>query len=384
MINTRSLSSPESSRSGLAVVDYSELVPEEDRPSVRAYVNIIAAAPGAGVLVWGEEAICIAYNRDYRVLAGIRMSALGKPLFRVQPELERAWRVKVELALAGQGSTIDPPSYGSRSGEASFTSEPCVGWVLPLVTNDGASKGALLLFCDLGPALDPLRRLVGAIATDLRDPLIGIRVLAERLARAPKLTTERCAADLGRVLDMAAAMERMIDDMSTFARFAVGGAQLNLRLGDLGVITRSVCDALPRQNAEALPLVRVSAVEARGAWDDDAIARIITNLVLQARDLAAPGSEVLVDVATTHEGAVISVRYESRGAREDDIEQFFESGRARPSSQERWMNGAGLGLVIVREFVHAHRGRVTFERSPAGFATVRVVLPMSGSGVHRR
>ena len=72
------------------------------------------------------------------------------------------------------------------------------------------------------------------------------------------------------------------------------------------------------------------------------------------------------------------------GAREDDIEQFFEPGRARLSSQERWMNGAGLGLVIVREFVHAHRGRVTFERSPAGFATVRVILPMSGSGVHRR
>src|SRR5262249_18830326 len=156
-----------------------------DRPIAEAQVGFVANAPGAALLVWGPEAICLAYNRGYRTIAGLRVNALGKPLFRAQPELERPWRVKVEMALAGASTLID----GSVlvNGREGITSEQ-MGWLMPVVGVDGAPRGALVIFMDAGVVVEPMRRMLAAVAHDLREPVIGIQVVAERLARLPKPT----------------------------------------------------------------------------------------------------------------------------------------------------------------------------------------------------
>src|SRR5262245_38159340 len=96
--------SPDSARNTVAVAELSALVEDEDRPAVDAHVNLVTNAPGAALFVWGPEAICLAFNRHYRAVSGMRPSNLGRPLFKAQPELERSWKQKVELALAGSGA----------------------------------------------------------------------------------------------------------------------------------------------------------------------------------------------------------------------------------------------------------------------------------------
>ena len=261
MSSTRS--SPDSNRSGAALSDYALFLPEADHAEVATQVKLVLAAPGPALLVWGPEAIVIAYNRAYRAFAAYRVSALERPLFKAQPEVERAWRPRLDQALSGVAAILDPgdcvPAVsseppprsmatgpGSGSGKSSTgAGDVRSGWILPIAVTPGLAKGALIFLMDVTPVVEPLRRAVALVAVELRESLVGVRVLSERLSRAPKINPERFVGDVGRILEMTTGMERTADDMTTFARFAGGtGVQVNTRPGDLGALVKAACDSL--------------------------------------------------------------------------------------------------------------------------------------------
>ncbi|APR78330.1 sensor histidine kinase [Minicystis rosea] len=366
---------PDSARSGVSVASLDELVSAADRAVVDANVSIVSSAPGAAFLVWGPEVLCLAHNRQYRSLAALRVSVVGKPLFRSQPEVERAWRAKLDLVYAGSSATLDGSAL---SGGPEGSGDSHLGWLLPVYGPSGA-KGALGMFMDAGVVVEPARRIIGALGQDLREPTIGIQVVAERLARLPKPTRERCVEDMDRVIELTRLMDRLIDDMGAFARrsSAAGGARLSLRHGDLGTIVKLACE---RIDVGKHPPLRVNVVEVPGLWDDEAILRILTTLVTsacQSSDTAAVTVEVS---ALGREGACILVKDDGPGLRSDDVDQLFEPWRrGLAPGAERRRRGAGLGLFLARELVSAHGGRITGERTPSGGFALRVLLPIPGN-----
>jgi signal transduction histidine kinase len=423
----RSLPPPDTSRAGLALGDTAGVVRDGDQALFQAYVNMVVTAPGPAMLVWGDEAICLAYNRAYRTLAGFRGSALNKPLIRAQPEQERAWRVRLDLAMSGQSAALSPAEIPAAPGAARM------GWLLPVSDPAQVTRGVLILVVEVTPVVDQLRRMMSAVAGDLRDALVGVRVVSERLARAPKLTLERLGADLGRVLELTGTMDRMAEDLGTFSRFAGGaGLQVTLRAQDLGAIVRAACEELiaaaeppfsaragssgpsgqeatpssagkpapsPEGSAVSRPItgsmaplsapapssrpssggLRVSVVELRGTWDAEAIRRVVVNLVTVARRYGGDAAEIRVDLAAGLEGALLSVRGESKGGRDEELAQLLESS-SPAAAAERRRPTANLGFFIARELVLAHGGRLGAERAGAGGFIFRAVLPVSGSG----
>ncbi len=269
MSSTRSI--PDSNRNGGGLADYEHFLHESDHEEVAAQVRLVFAAPGPALLVWGEDAVVLAYNRAYRAFAAYRVSAVERPLFKAQPEIERAWRPRLKQALDGVAAVLDPSDCvpdaapepptrsmsippSSASAKTSGVSEVRSGWILPVGASPGLVKGALILLMDVTPVVDPLRRAVALIAIELRESLIGVRVLSERLTRAAKVTPERFVGDVGRILEMTTGMERTADDMTTFARFAGGtGVQVNPRPGDLGALVRAACEELTAQSELASP-----------------------------------------------------------------------------------------------------------------------------------
>jgi signal transduction histidine kinase len=302
-------------------------------------------------------------------LTGLRGSAAGRPLFRAQPELERAWRVKLEQAYAGGGTTLDASTEG--------VADTHLAWFLPVAGPSGA-KGALALFMDATSLMEPTRRLVGALAQDVREPLIGVQVVAERLARLPKPTRERCQEDMDRVLEHARVMDRLIDDMGAFARrsSAGGGARLSTRPGDLGTIVRLACERISSGKG---PPLRANVVDVQGMWDDEAIYRILSALVASARQ-SSESATVTVELSLAgRDGAMLSVKDDGPALRADEVDLLFEPWRRGVApGAERRRRGVGLGLFLARELVNAHGGRVLAERPATGGFAVRVLLPISG------
>jgi signal transduction histidine kinase len=291
MSSTRS--SPDSNRNGAALSDYAQFLPEADHAEVATQVRLVLAAPGPALLVWGPEAIVIAYNRAYRAFAAYRVSALERPLFKAQPEVERAWRSRLDQALGGVAAILDPadcvPAVSTETPARGLSAAPVgagkssagagdvrSGWILPIAVSPGVAKGALILLMDVTPVVEPLRRAVALVAVELRESLVGVRVLSERITRAPKINPERLVGDVARILEMTTGMERTADDMTTFARFAGGtGVQVNPRPGDLGSLVRAACDSLVTSAEQFAPRAGLSGSSAgHGAHDSSTRPRI--------------------------------------------------------------------------------------------------------------
>ena len=79
------------------------------------------------------------------------------------------------------------------------------------------------------------------------------------------------------------------------------------------------------------------------------------------------------------EGALLSVRGESKGGRDEELAQLLESS-SPAAAAERRRPTANLGFFIARELVLAHGGRLVTERAGSGGFIFRAVLPVSGSG----
>ena len=62
------------------------------------------------------------------------------------------------------------------------------------------------------------------------------------------------------------------------------------------------------------------------------------------------------------------------GVPKGDLERVFQ--KFHRLTQSSSADGLGLGLSICKEFVEAHRGRITLEHNPEGGTIARFVLPI--------
>ncbi|WP_436757712.1 sensor histidine kinase [Streptosporangium sp. V21-05] len=104
------------------------------------------------------------------------------------------------------------------------------------------------------------------------------------------------------------------------------------------------------------------------------LSRVLVNLVDNAlRHTSAP---VLVELRAEGADAVLTVTDDGPGIPEADRERVFDRFTRLDSARSRDEGGAGLGLAIVRETVHAHGGAVHLEDASPGLRAV-VRLPLS-------
>lgn len=335
---------------------------------------MVAASASPACIVWrhadGTPRLA-AHNARFAEGCGAR-ALQGRPLFEALPELEPAWGEAVQSALAGSGATSE--ARPAAVGAALHITRAAATW-LPLPDAHGRARGALAIFHDVSPVVEDMRRLLGSVAHDLSDPVLALRFTSRAIARdVPAASTHA-----GRVGGLADRMAQMIAELSTFARIASGEPPRITRLSaNLAAIVEQVCEEL----APAAAPLAISCREVHGLFDASAIARVVANLVRNARRHGPPGGTVRVSTALVDGCAVLEVTDAGTGFDPADAPRLFEPWRRGSSAP-----GTGLGLYIVRSLVHAHGGTVAAERighDGRGGFVVRVSLPLGGSGTMPR
>ena len=210
----------------------------------------------------------------------------------------------------------------------------------------------------LGAARERQRRFVGDAAHELRSPLAS---LYTQLEVAERLGERLPAADLLPDIDR---LRRLIDDLLLLARADEGDPRLRrAEEVDLTALLREVAAAHPHAH------VAVTVHNEQPLWtvtDPDAVHRIVENLVSNA--VRHAHSRVELAAAATPDGVELTVSDDGPGIPEADRQRVFgrftrlDDARTRDGSVE----GAGLGLAIVRELVRLLGGTVTLEDANPG------------------
>jgi signal transduction histidine kinase len=111
------------------------------------------------------------------------------------------------------------------------------------------------------------------------------------------------------------------------------------------------------------------------AW----VQRLVLNLLDNAIKFTRPGGRIVLRVRRAERGATLEVQDTGVGMAPAVIphifERFFRADPARSSS----VDGAGLGLSLVKWIVDSHHGRVSVVSAPGLGSTFKVWFPATGN-----
>jgi two-component system, OmpR family, sensor histidine kinase BaeS len=213
------------------------------------------------------------------------------------------------------------------------------------------------------------RSVLADVAHELRTPLTIIRGQAEGIADGVYPAQPQQMAP---ILAATRTLEKLVDDLRTFALADAGSLRLEREQVDVAVLVHETVEAFrPAAAAAGVALVEDMKSDVPVVEGDSArLNSVVANLVSNALRHTPRGGTVRVAGRGGHGGVRITVADDGEGIPPDLLPRVFErfvKGRSSP--------GSGLGLAIVREIVEAHGGAVIID-SVAGRGTeVHVTLP---------
>lgn len=218
--------------------------------------------------------------------------------------------------------------------------------------------------------------LLGIVSHDLRNPISGIRMLAESITEDGR-STEYMQRKAMMVYETADEILELVRNLLDINRLESGRMQLDSEPVAVPPILKRVIED-HRRWAEKKN-IHVHVDEGGKAppvlGDDAALKQILDNLLSNAVKYSPPGKDVHVSLGA-HDGQVrMEVRDEGPGLTEEDRERLFQKFAklsARPSGGEY---STGLGLFIVKKLVETMHGDIRCESTAGEGARFIVDLP---------
>ena len=307
---------------------------------------------------------------------------------------------QVAFAVAGAAVPAAPDAFAHRFAEP--FDALAASLALPALPDSGSARAivrlSLLFAAAAAAALFALYRMVtvalrfaeqrsrfvASVSHELKTPLTAIRMYGEMLRDGLVPTDEKRAEYYRTITGESERLSRLIDNVLEFARSEREEAPLALRSGRLGDDLASLCEALRPHAAEAGFTLELSAATDAPAvaYDRDAVAQIVVNLVDNALKYARSASHRVVRVicSSDGDGVALRVRDFGPGVAPRDLERIFELFRRGEGEAARATRGTGLGLALVRSLARRMGAQVSARNADGGGLEVRVVFPRSARG----
>lgn len=218
---------------------------------------------------------------------------------------------------------------------------------------------------------DELRRvLVADVAHELRTPLAILQATTEGMADG---ITEPSASTLASLHDEALRLGRIVEDLEVLASAEAAGLSLHLKPVDLAAVAAEAANALAPQLEGAGLTLTLDLEPAVVRGDKIRLHQVVTNLLTNAIKFTPAGGSVEVLVSSGDRVATIVVHDSGRGIPEEDLDHVFDRFWRGPAVRQT--SGSGVGLAVVRELVHAHKGQVTVASEEGHGTTFVVSIP---------
>ncbi len=265
----------------------------------------------------------------------------------------------------------------------------------PLCAEDGTVLGAVSQGHDMTEfkALEEKLRETNAakdtffniIAHDLRNPVIafqsGLDVLHGHLRNAGDQFAQDTSAELHKTSERLSAF---LDNLLTWARLQSGKFPYHPTHTDLCYTAYYVFN-FARQAAQQKDITVMSAIqEGMGVYvDENMVQAVLRNVISNAIKFTPEGGHITVDAREHGEYVEVSVSDSGVGMSEKKRQRLFRVGEKHISSPGTANEkGTGLGLILSREFVEKHGGRIWVESEEGNGSTFRFTLPIRDLSDH--
>jgi two-component system, chemotaxis family, CheB/CheR fusion protein len=263
--------------------------------------------------------------------------------------------------------------------------------MLLLTLLDETSRSDLLLAAqttrvDAEHANETKDRFLATLSHELRTPLLAISLQAEML-QMPEVTPTKARAAGEAIYRAAKAQEQIVSDLLSVSTILSGKLSLNLEPINLAAVIRTATETV-RSATEVKSIALETDPEPISVWvwaDALRLQQILWNLLTNAIKFTDPNGKIVVRLTRLGQQAVVRISDTGRGIAPEFLPIIFDKLRPGSSAFKDQITGLGLGLPIVRDLVHLHKGSIAVESPGEGMGTtftlVFPVLVSSPNGI---
>jgi two-component system, OmpR family, sensor histidine kinase CpxA len=228
----------------------------------------------------------------------------------------------------------------------------------------------------IGTLLSSQKNFLIQVSHELGSPLSRMNVA---LALARRKANPALLPELNRIQGDSSELNSMVQQLLRLARLESGLEQEEEEIYSLHELLEQVCldnQFTAEHNSKQVHLLSSPQINMRGYRE--LLKRALDNILRNAIRFTPEGGRVEVDVLSrSDDTVVIQVKDSGIGVQDDKLDAIFEPF-VRASSDR---SGAGLGLAIARQAVHANRGTIRALNRVEGGLLIEVSLPHVSSGL---
>ncbi len=220
------------------------------------------------------------------------------------------------------------------------------------------------------------KRFLRHVSHELKTPLTAIREGSELLGEeiGGKLSPQQ--KEIATILrDNSLRLQKMIENLLNYTAVQFQRPELNLATIAFKPLIEEVLAhhslSLGAKEIRILPALADVVIQG----DREKLVSIVDNLISNAVKFTPKSGIIGIRLSLSGETALLDVSDTGPGIAPADRERLFEPFYRGNGIHDGRVGGSGLGLSIVKEYVEAHGGTISLERSDQG-ARFRVTLPL--------
>ena len=201
------------------------------------------------------------------------------------------------------------------------------------------------------------------IAHDLKSPFNGILGLSEILSeQVREKDYEGIDAYAAIINSSAKHAMALLSNLMEWSRSQTGRMEFNPEMVDLVKTTKSIIELLKTSSEEKAIRISLNAPLQLELFADKAmIETVLRNLISNAIKFTPFKGKVIVTVGETENEFLLSVADSGVGIDKGNFEKLFRIDRSYSTLGTNNEKGTGLGLILCKEFIEKHKGKVGLE-----------------------
>jgi signal transduction histidine kinase len=212
------------------------------------------------------------------------------------------------------------------------------------------------------------------LSHEFRNALVGIQGFSELMSNEA-LPPEQVKEFSTDIFNDATRLTRMITEMLDLDRMESGRVHLELKPLDLNAVVEQAVDRARVSGAKCEIVCRLQRPLPIVAGDTDRLFQVISNILGNAVKYSPDGGEIVVTTSHTGGEVRVSVKDHGVGIATEDLPRLFQRFERIDSKTGTKISGTGLGLVISRQIVEMHGGRIWAGSNAGGGSEFAFAIP---------
>ncbi len=220
---------------------------------------------------------------------------------------------------------------------------------------------------------------IAGVSHDIRTPLSMVMGYAGQLESDAHLTKdEQKMATV--ILHQSEKMRNLINDLNLASKLEYNMQPINPQKENAVAIVRQVIvDFINMDIEDKYPIEWKTNDELNSCFvqvDKDLLKRAVNNLIQNSINHNKNGCKIYASVCSYNNECIIAIDDNGVGASDEQIEKLNNTPHYMFCDDNTLEQRHGLGLLIVKQIIAAHNGRIIIQHSQYGGFSVKLIVPV--------